>query len=431
MTGLCNSLPARKLRLSALALGGAGLAVVLPRVVRPLLSSPFLPHTYCYLFNRPLIALHIVSDGVIWLSYMAISITLMYMVQRARREIPFSWIFLAFGVFIISCGFTHLMEMIVLYHPLYWLSGAVKVITAIASVTAAIALPPQLPVVHQMIVDSKISEQRRLTLERTNEELFQTNQQLRSEMQRRIAAEESLRQLSASLLHAQDDERRRIARNLHDSVGQLLSGAVLSMSAFRRNSRRLSSKSSRLLSQCTDCLTQSLSEIRTISYLLHPPMLDETGLADALRWYARGFAERSGVRVELDIARDADHLSRDLRTAVFRIVQESLTNIQRHAGSPTAEINLRRAGDKIELRVRDHGRGMPPESLESYGREQPMHGVGIRGMRERVVQLDGEMSIHSSNSGTIVDVALPFREDSGAQAPYLTDIDSSSKSSWC
>lgn len=428
MTGLFDSLPSRKFRLSVLALfAAASLAVLLPRVVRPLSSSPFLPHAYCYLFNRPLITLHIVSDGVIWLSYMAISITLMYMVQRARREMPFSWMFLAFGVFIISCGFTHLMEMIVLYQPLYWLSGAVKVITALASVTAAIALPPQLPVVHQMIVDSKISEQRRLTLERTNEELFQTNQQLRSEMKRRVAAEESLRQLSASLLHAQDDERRRIARELHDSVGQLLSGAVLSVSAFRRNSRRLSPKATRLLSQCSDCLAQSLSEIRTISYLLHPPMLDETGLADALRWYARGFSERSGVHVELDICYDADHLSRDLRTAVFRIVQESLTNIQRHAQSPTAEIQLRRASDKIELQVRDHGKGMPPESLECYA--QPVHGVGIPGMRERVVQLGGEMSIHSSDSGTIVDVVLPFRGDSGNH--YLTDTDPNSKSSWC
>ncbi|HEX6502136.1 MAG TPA: histidine kinase [Terriglobales bacterium] len=431
MTGLFDSLPSRKFQLSALALGSAGaLAILLPRAMHTLFSTPFLPHAYCYLFNRPLITLHVASDGVIWLSYMVISITLMYMVQRARREIPFSWMFLAFGVFIISCGFTHLMEMIVLYQPLYWLSGAVKVITAIASVTAAIALPPQLPIVHQMIVDAKISEQRRLTLERTNEELFQTNLQLRGEMKRRIAAEESLRQLSGSLLHAQDNERRRIARELHDSVGQLLSGAVLSVSAFRRKTRRLSSKSTRLLSQCTDCLTQSLSEIRTISYLLHPPMLDETGLADTLRWYARGFAERSGVQVELDISDDADHLSRDLRTAVFRIVQESLTNIQRHAESASAEIHLRRAGAKIELRVRDHGKGMPPESLESYGRERPMHGVGIRGMRERVVQLDGEMSTQSSSSGTVVEVVLPFREQSRDHHLYLSGADSDSKLSW-
>jgi signal transduction histidine kinase len=321
-------LPSTKSERAALAIAASSILVVfLPSVLRTLFSSPFLPHAYCYLFNRTLISLHLVSDGVIWLSYMVISITLMYMVQRARREMPFSWMFLAFGVFIIACGFTHLMEMIVLYQPLYWLSGAVKVVTAIASVATAIALPLQIPQVQKIIVDAKISEDRRLTLEQKNEELFRTNEQLRNEMNRRIAAEESLRQLSASLLHAQDDERRRVARELHDSVGQLLTGAVLSMSAVRRKTRRLSYKSTRLLAQCADCLAQSLREIRTISYLLHPPMLDETGLTDALRWYTRGFAERSSVEVRLDISDELEHLSRDVRTAIFRIVQESLTNI--------------------------------------------------------------------------------------------------------
>jgi signal transduction histidine kinase len=409
MAALLESLPSKRTLETTLAIAGVGLlAMLLSRILRGLFSSQFLPHAYCYLYNRNLIALHVVSDAVIWLSYVAISLTLVYMVYRTRREIPFSWMFLAFGIFIIACGFTHLMEMIVLYKPVYWLSGAVKVVTAIASVITAIALPPQLPKVHRMILDAKISEQRRQTLEQKNEELFQTNEQLRSEMRRRIAAEDSLRQLSGSLLQAQDEERRRVARELHDSVGQLLTGAVLSMSAVRRKTRRLGHKSTRLLSQCADCLAQSLREIRTISYLLHPPMLDETGLADALRWYVRGFAERSGVQVELDISDDADHLSRDLRTAVFRIVQESLTNIQRHSGSSSAEVLLHRSGPQIQLQVRDHGKGMPPESLEGNGREQPMYGVGIRGMRERVVQLQGEMEIHSSGHGTVLQVLLPL-----------------------
>jgi signal transduction histidine kinase len=140
-------------------------------------------------------------------------------------------------------------------------------------------------------------------------------------------------------------------------------------------------------------------------------MLDETGLADALRWYVRGFAERSGVQVALDISSDLDELSRDLRTAVFRIVQESLTNIHMHSGSLTAEINLRKTGGNIQLQVRDHGKGMPPESLGSNGREQLLHGVGIRGMRERIVQLDGELKIQSSERGTLLEVSLPCREN--------------------
>ena len=404
----------------ALVFAASGLLFVFSRsILRPLLSSSFLPHSYCYLFNRPLIALHLASDGVIWASYMVISITLMYMVQRARREMPFSWMFLAFGVFIIACGFTHLMEMIVLYHPLYWLSGAVKVVTAIASVAAAIALPPQIPVVHKMIVDARVSEERRIRLEQKNEELFRTNEQLRKEMNRRIAAEESLRQLSASLLHAQDDERRRVARELHDSVGQLLTGAVLSMSAVRRKTRRLSYKSTRLLSQCADCLAQSLREIRTISYLLHPPMLDETGLTDALRWYARGFTERSGVQVRLEACDDLEHLSRDVRTAIFRIVQESLTNIQRHSGSAKAEIHLQRSGSRIELQVRDFGRGMPAQVLSGSESEVHVQGVGISGMRERVAQLQGQLEIYSTGHGTVVDVSLPLTDDTGQEEAQI------------
>jgi signal transduction histidine kinase len=375
-------------------------------------SSQFLPHAVCYLYNQNLILLHVVSDGLIWLSYLAISLTLMYLVYRTRREIPFSWIFLAFGTFIIACGFTHLMEMIVLWKPVYWLAGGLKVITAMASVITAIALPPQLPKVHQMILAEKVSEERKWVLVQKNDELWDANQHLRSEMEKRITAEKSLKDLSGRLLRAQDDERRRFARELHDSVGQLLTGAVLSLSAVRRRADGPENGSSQLLSDCADYLQESLREVRTISYLLHPPMLDETGLADALHWYVRGFAERSGVQVALDISPNLGELSRDIRTAVFRIVQESLTNIHMHSGSLTAEISLRRAHANIQLEVRDHGKGMPPESLAPNGRGQLLHGVGIRGMRERVVQLEGELKIQSNEHGTALEVILPCREDS-------------------
>jgi signal transduction histidine kinase len=417
MFSVLQSLRHKRALNAAMAIAAVALLpTLLLGTVRGSFSSQFIPHVYCYLFNRNLIVLHVISDALIWISYVAISLTLVFLVYRTRREIPFSWLFLAFGTFIIACGFTHLMEVIVLWKPVYWLEGGVKLITAIASVITAIALPTQVPKVHQMITAAKLSEERRKKLEETNEDLLETNQQLRSEMTRRITAEESLRQLSGSLLQTQDDERRRFARELHDSVGQLLTGAVLSISAVRRQAGRLGQKSSRLLSECADCVKQSLREVRTISYLLHPPMLDETGLGDALRWYVRGFAERSGVQVELDISSGVDHLSRDIRTAVFRIVQESLTNIHRHSGSTTAEIHLHRCDLQIQLQVQDHGKGMPPESIWTNGREQPRHGVGIRGMRERIVQLKGEMRIHSSERGTTLEVALPFREDSVLQA---------------
>jgi len=397
-------------------LGIVLVATLLPKgSTRGIFSSQFLPHAYCYLYNWNLILLHVISDGLIWLAYFAISLTLIHLVHRTRREIPFSWMFLAFGAFIIACGFTHLMEVIVLWKPVYWLAGGVKVVTAIASVTTAIALPLQVPKVHEMIRSAGVSEERRSRLEEKNQELFQANQHLRSEIAKRIAAEESLRNLSGRLLHAQDDERRRFARELHDSVGQLLTGAALNMSALRQEAEGLGHKSSQLLSECAECVNQSLKEVRTISYLLHPPMLDETGLGDAVRWYVRGFAERSGVNVDLDISSDLGQLSRDLRITVFRIVQEGLTNIHRHSASSNAEISLRRCSAQIQLQVRDHGKGIPPQSMGTNGSEQFMGGVGIRGMRERVTQLRGDMRIQSSESGTILEVVLPLQEDSVLQ----------------
>jgi signal transduction histidine kinase len=403
---------------AALAIAGAGLLATLlrPGTMRVIFSSQFMPHVTCYLYNRNLILLHVVSDGLIWLSYVAISLTLVYLVYRTRHDIPFSWMFLAFGAFIIACGFTHFLEMVVLWKPVYWLAGGVKLVTAIASVITAIALPPQLPKIHQMILAAKVSEERRWRLEQKNEDLSQANQNLRSEITKRIAAEASLHHLSGRLLQVEDDERRRFARELHDSVGQLLTGAVLSVSAVRQQAAGLGRKSSQLLAECADCVNQSLREVRTISYLLHPPMLDETGLGDAIRWYVRGFAERSGVQVDLDISSNLDELSRDLRTAVFRIVQESLTNIHRHSGSRIAEISLRKCGPQIQLQVRDYGKGMPPESMGTNGREQLTRGVGIRGMRERVVQLEGELRIQSSGHGTLLEVVLPWREDPVLQA---------------
>jgi hypothetical protein len=139
--------------------------------VRDALSSRFLPHAYCYLYDKKLIALHVGSDGVIWLSYVSIALTLAYLVWRTRREMPFSWMFLAFGTFIIACGFTHFMEMVVLWKPLYWLAGDIKLVTALASVVTAIALPPLVPQVQSMIQSADLSEDRRLRLEQANREL--------------------------------------------------------------------------------------------------------------------------------------------------------------------------------------------------------------------------------------------------------------------
>ena len=147
---------------SAAIFGGIAALVMVPATVRSITSSQFLPHVYCYLYDKQLIALHMSADALIWLSYVAIALTLTYMVRRARREIPFSWLFLAFGTFIIACGFTHFMEIVVLWKPLYWLAGDVKLVTALASVITAIALPSVVPQILAMVKSAHVSEDRRI-----------------------------------------------------------------------------------------------------------------------------------------------------------------------------------------------------------------------------------------------------------------------------
>src|SRR5579872_4007842 len=192
--------------IAAVAAAAAAL-VMIPSAVRGIASSNFLPHATCYLYNKQLIALHVGSDAAIWLAYVAISCTLVYLVWRTRREIPFSWMFLAFGLFIVACGFTHFMEVVVLWKPLYWLGGDVKLLTAMASVVTAIALPGLIPQVHTMIVSAHVSENRREQLEKANHEL---------------------QQISSRIMSVQDIERRRIARELHDGVGQYLAAIKMS-----------------------------------------------------------------------------------------------------------------------------------------------------------------------------------------------------------
>ena len=201
--------PNRRIVACAVVATAAGLAalVMVPAAVRSIFSSNFLPHAYCYLQDRDLIALHLGSDAVIWLSYVAISCTLVYLVWRTRREIPFSWMFLAFGTFIVACGFTHFMEMVVLWKPLYWLSADIKLLTALASLITAIALPTLIPQVHGMVAAAHLSEERKAQLEQANGEL---------------------QRLSAQVMNVQDAERRRLARELHDGVGQYLAAIKMS-----------------------------------------------------------------------------------------------------------------------------------------------------------------------------------------------------------
>ena len=241
---------------------------------------------------------------------------------------------------------------------------------------------------------------------RTLAEALDTQVQFRTqELERRNA---ELRGLSGRLMESQDLERRHIARELHDSAGQTLAALGMSLAEMTKhaNGNPGFAKSIENADELVRHLTQ---EIRTTSYLLHPPMLDEAGISSALSWYVQGLGERSGLKIDLRIPDSFGRLPSEMELLIFRVVQESLTNIHRHSGSKTALIEIERAGESIRVTVEDQGAGMSPERLaeiQSHGT-----GVGIRGMRERVRQFRGDLTIESNSSGTRVCATLPLKTE--------------------
>ena len=225
------------------------------------------------------------------------------------------------------------------------------------------------------------------------------------DISQRKAAENAARELSAMLLKMQDDERRRIARELHDSTGQTIAALMMNIDQLMRADGE--GEHQRLLSDCHTLLQNLNKEIRTISHLLHPPLLDEVGLSSALQWYVDGFAKRSGISTTLELGSDFGRLNADLEIAIFRVVQECLTNVHRHSDSPEAIVRLNRCHDAVLLEIEDKGKGIPPEKQSQLLGSGPI-GVGLRGMRERVVQLSGTLDIHSENSGTTVRAMFPI-----------------------
>jgi PAS domain S-box-containing protein len=227
------------------------------------------------------------------------------------------------------------------------------------------------------------------------------------EITERVRAVEELRRLSGQFLRLHDEERRRIARDLHDSTGQNLVALATMLGQLRPAIPLGNRKSRRLLSECQALADQCIREIRTLSYVLHPPVLDQAGLDDAIRDYVKGFTNRSGIQVELQLSPRVGRLARDIELAVFRVVQESLANIQRHSGSQQAKIRIDRDSD-LRLEISDRGRGVSGHVQE--GKEEPRFefGVGIPSMQERVKLFGGRFDFESSSHGTIVRVTIPL-----------------------
>jgi signal transduction histidine kinase len=221
------------------------------------------------------------------------------------------------------------------------------------------------------------------------------------------------RQLSARLLKLQDQERRKFARELHDGAGQLVASLIMNTDQLSKG-EELNSEQKQLIADNAAMLQSLSKELGTISHLLHPPLLDEVGLSSALQWYVDGFGKRSGIATTLELDSNLGRLDPDAEIAIFRIVQECLTNVHRHSGSRKAVVRLHRSAGQVRLEVQDKGKGIPAEkqvSVLGFGRV----GVGLRGMRERVRELGGKLEVRSEG-GTTVIATLPIAQPMGAAA---------------
>jgi PAS domain S-box-containing protein len=229
------------------------------------------------------------------------------------------------------------------------------------------------------------------------------------DISQRKRSEEALRTLSGQLLRSQDDERRRIARKLHDSAGQIIAALGMALAPVESENGKIPPRIAKAIKESLGLINDLSNQVRTIAHLLHPPLLDEVGLASGLRLFLEGFGERSKIKVTLEIPHNFERLPQELEIAIFRIVQECLTNIHRHSGSLVAKICITRFDGQIRVEVADRGQGIPAKKQKAMDSGGTV-GVGISGMRERVRQLGGTLDIHSGSQGTVIVARLPVAE---------------------
>lgn len=225
------------------------------------------------------------------------------------------------------------------------------------------------------------------------------------------STEQALGEISSRLLSIQDEERRRIARDLHDITGQTLAAQGMMLGSLLESPSELDPQVHSVISECAALNQRITDEVRTLSYLLHPPLIEERGLASAIKSFVEGFSARTGIKIAVEVDADFPRLAPGIEIAFFRTIQESLTNVHRHSGASRGSITLRHTDAGVTLSIRDFGKGMQSEILSSPKSKVSL-GVGILGMRERIRQLSGTLEISShENQGTLVTVHLPLRRD--------------------
>ncbi len=261
---------------------------------------------------------------------------------------------------------------------------------------------------HRKIAQLQQKEQSHAALQRMKEELDREIAERIAAERRLRESEKSLRELSGHLLRMQDEERRRLGRELHDSFGQYLAALKMGLDLLDMSLPSSDGPAKKHVADCARLVNQSLTEVRTMSYLLYPPMLEEIGLRAAIPWYLEGFTKRSGIQTSLDISHACERLPRDVELAIFRILQESLTNVHRHSGSQRADIRIRCEDRTATLEVKDNGTGIPACLLEPAKDSLGTLGVGLRGMNERVKQLGGTLKLLSTPKGTTVVATIPL-----------------------
>jgi signal transduction histidine kinase len=232
--------------------------------------------------------------------------------------------------------------------------------------------------------------------------------EINTDISARKQAEDAARRLSGRILNLQDEERRRIARELHDSLGQYLTVAKINLDLLA--AAVASKPEAKLVSECVETISRCLAETRTLSHLLHPPLLDEAGFVSAARWYAEGLAQRSGIEVNLDFPPSLARMDGDIETVLFRALQEALTNVHRHSGGSMVDVRLRLDAERVRMEIQDNGKGMPEQRAGRFTKGGVGSGVGLAGMRERVREVGGSLAILSGSSGTSVIITIPLAQ---------------------